>query len=97
MRWKEVIEGDARGDSTVCLTFCAPSFSYAGVVAEPGAFDDDTEEEEDEDESDDVEDDDGDEDDDDRKKSKRKRCCAAPDVPTNFGFFLDSITTRRAE
>ena len=90
VRWKEVIEGDARGDSTVCLTFCAPSFSYAGVVAEPGAFDDDTEEEEDEDESDDVEDDDGDEDDDDRKKSKRNVAALRP----TFRPTLDSFLTR---
>ena len=90
VRWKEVIEGDARGDSTVCLTFCAPSFSYAGVVAEPDVFDDDTEEEEDEDESDDVEDDDGDEDDDDRKKSKRNVAALRP----TFRPTLDSFLTR---
>ncbi|CAL6349733.1 unnamed protein product [Bathycoccus prasinos] len=90
VRWKEVTEGDARGDSTVCLTFCAPSFSYAGVVAEPDVFDDDTEEEEDEDESDDVEDDDGDEDDDDRMKSKRNVAALRPTSrPT-----LDSFLTR---
>ena len=90
VRWKEVIEGDARGDSTVCLTFCAPSFSYAGVVAEPDVSDDDTEEEEDEDESDDVEDDDGDEDDDDRKKSKRNVAALRP----TFRPTLDSFLTR---
>jgi small ligand-binding sensory domain FIST len=90
VRWKEVIEGDARGDSTVCLTFCAPSFSYAEVVAEPDVFDDDTEEEEDEDESDDVEDDDGDEDDDDRKKSKRNVAALRP----TFRPTLDSFLTR---
>ena len=90
VRWKEVIEGDARGDSTVCLTFCAPSFSYAGVVAEPDVFSDDTEEEEDEDESDDVEDDDGDEDDDDRKKSKRNVAALRP----TFRPTLDSFLTR---
>ena len=90
VRWKEVIEGDARGDSTVCLTFCAPSFSYSEVVAEPDVFDDDTEEEEDEDESDDVEDDDGDEDDDDRKKSKRNVAALRP----TFRPTLDSFLTR---
>ena len=85
---KEVIEGYTRGDSTVCLTFCAPSFSYAGVVAVPD--DDDTEEEVDEDESDDVEDDDGDEDDDDRKKSKRNVAALRP----TFRPTLDSFLTR---
>ena len=90
VRWKEVTEGDARGDSTVCLTFCAPSFSYAGVVAEPDVLDDDTEEDEDEDESDDVEDNDGDEDDDDRKKSKRNVAALRP----TFRPTLDSFLTR---
>ena len=48
--WKEVIKGDMRGDSTLCVTFSSPVFATGGVMSVESNDDD-----EDDDESDDEE------------------------------------------
>jgi hypothetical protein len=76
VRWKEVMESDARGDSTVCLTFCAPSFTVGGVVVEhDDAFEDD-------------DDDDDDDDEKERKKSKRAAASLRPALRPTLDTFL---------
>jgi hypothetical protein len=76
VRWKKVMESDARGDSTVCLTFCAPSFTVGGVVVEhDDAFEDD-------------DDDDDDDDEKERKKSKRAAASLRPALRPTLDTFL---------